>query len=88
MKSHDRCVGADDAEYVYRVTLKPVAVNPGGMFLNVFDSWNKKYLEFKPYEEERSKENCLTKDTQKKLKNIFACRFSDHDIISLHVMKT
>ena len=44
MKSHDRCVGADDAEYVYRVTLKPVAVNPGGMFLNVFDSWNKKYL--------------------------------------------
>ena len=29
MKSHDRCVGADDAEYVYRVTLKPVVVNPG-----------------------------------------------------------
>ena len=29
MKSHDRCVGADDAEFVYRVTLKPVTVNPG-----------------------------------------------------------
>ena len=33
MKSHDRCVGADDAEYVYRVTLKPAAINPGS---NVF----------------------------------------------------
>ena len=33
MKSHDRCVGADDAEYIYRVTLKPAAINPGS---NVF----------------------------------------------------
>ena len=29
MKSHDRCVGADDAEYVYRVTLKLQTSNPG-----------------------------------------------------------
>ena len=29
MKQHDRCVGADDAEFVYRVTLKPAVVNPG-----------------------------------------------------------
>ena len=44
MKSHDRCVGADDAEYVYRVTLKIQTIDPGrkGSFfiLSIFENGN------------------------------------------------
>ena len=29
IKHHDRCVGADDAEFIYQVTLKPAVINPG-----------------------------------------------------------